>query len=182
MITKVITETSFISICKLDIFAVIMEAPVETFIKDFVWARTGEKVYVDLSTPSVVLIRDVTAYGSTALAALWLNILQHPNNYPVQHYPYRKLYQKNGTYNVVLSVDDVTLTVSMTLGSLRMKGEFILHWFQTQFLKVLDSSEKSFSSPQLLDDKYSQLKKTWKNIKIKKQQTGNKEDYEKRIM
>lgn len=139
-----------------------MEAPIETFVKDFVWARTGETVYIDLSTPSVVLIRDVTTHGSTALAALWLNILQHPNNYPVQRFPYIKLYQKNGMYKVMLAVDDVTLTVSMELGSLKMKGEFILHWFQTQFLKVLDSFEKTWSSPQPLADRYSQMKKSWK--------------------
>jgi hypothetical protein len=47
-----------------------MEAPIETFVKDFVWARTGETVYIDLSTPSVVLIRDITTHGSTALALL----------------------------------------------------------------------------------------------------------------
>jgi hypothetical protein len=41
-----------------------MEAPIETFVKDFVWARTGETVYIDLSTPSVVLIRDITTHGS----------------------------------------------------------------------------------------------------------------------
>lgn len=162
-----------------------MEAPIETFIKDFVWARTGETVYIDLSTPSVVLIRDVTVHGSTALAALWLNILQHPNNYPVLRYPYRKLYNKNGTYRVVLTVDDVTLTVSMTLGSLKMKGEFILHWFQSQFLKVLDAYEKSVSTPQpLMNDKYLEMRKTWKKIKstLKPTEiTSTKEDKEKVI-
>ncbi|CAG2209035.1 unnamed protein product [Mytilus edulis] len=141
-----------------------MEAPIETFIKDFVWARTGETVYTDLSTPSVVLLRDVKTCGSTALAALWLNILQHPNNYPVQRYPYRKLYQTNGTYKVVLTVDDVTLTVSMSLGSLKMKGEFILHWFQSNFLKVLDAYGRPWANPQPLDDKYSKLRKTWENL------------------
>lgn len=141
-----------------------MEASIETYIKDFVRARTGEKIYIDLSTPSEVLIRDVTAKGSSALAAFWLNILQHHNNYPVQHYPYRRLYQKNGTYKVVLTVDDVTLTVSMTLGSLKMKGEFVLYWFQTQFLRVLYSFEKPYSTPQNLDEKYSKLTQTWQKM------------------
>jgi hypothetical protein len=62
----------------------------------------------------------------------------------------------------MLAVDDVTLTVSMELGFLKMKGEFILHWFQTQFMKVLDSFEKTWSSPQPLADRYSQMKKSWK--------------------
>lgn len=154
------------------IILVVMEAPIETFIKDFVWARTGETVYTDLSTPSVVLLRDVKTSGSTALAALWLNILQHPNNYPVQRYPYRKLYQTNGTYKVVLTVDDVTLTVSMSLGSLKMKGEFILHWFQSHFLKVLDAYGRPWAHPQPLDDKYSKLRKTWENLPSVKHSAG----------
>lgn len=141
-----------------------MEAPIETYIKDFVKARTGERVYIDLSTPSVVLIRVVSALGSSALSAFWLNILQHPNNYPVQHYPYRRLYHKNGTYKVVLTVDDVTLTVSMTLGSLKMKGEFVLYWFQTQFLRVLYSYEKHYTTSQVLDGKYSKLNQTWQRM------------------
>lgn len=55
----------------------------EEDINSFIHARTGEKIYLDLSLVGNVILKPLCTRGSNALGAFWVKLLQHPNNYPV---------------------------------------------------------------------------------------------------
>ena len=55
----------------------------EESINRFSIAKTGERIYVDLSLENVVTVKPVSLRGSIPLAGLWVHVLQHANNYPV---------------------------------------------------------------------------------------------------
>ncbi|KAJ8308585.1 hypothetical protein KUTeg_013459 [Tegillarca granosa] len=75
------------------------ETAIEKTIKHFVLRRTGDDVYLDLSTPNCICVKHKTERGSVVLATMWCNVLQHIR------YPYKKYYDANGFYRLVLVVD-----------------------------------------------------------------------------
>ena len=86
---------------------------IEKEIQEFVFRRTGEQVKLDLGTEGQVSIEHVGHRGSIMLGTFWLKVLQHPNNYPVQQYPYRRLYKAAGKYQMSLRVDTVRVDVCL---------------------------------------------------------------------
>lgn len=86
---------------------------IEKDIQEFVSSRIGEKVKLDLGSEGKVSIKPICPHGSTVLGIFWLWVLQHPNNYPPQHYPYRRLYRAASRYKVMLKVDTITITVCL---------------------------------------------------------------------
>ena len=91
---------------------------IESMIQRFVFDRTGEKVKLVLGTEDQVAIEPISHHGSTMLGIFWLKVLQHPNNYPVEHYPYCKQYKAAGKHQMVLHVDTVKINVSLVSFSL----------------------------------------------------------------
>ena len=86
---------------------------IESMIQGFVFDRTGEKVKLVLGTEDQVAIEPISHHGSTMLGVFWLKVLQHPNNYPVEHYPYCKQYKAAGKHQVVLHVDTIKINVCL---------------------------------------------------------------------
>ena len=86
------------------------EARLEKYIKDYVYDKTGESVYLHLE--DAITISHITKRGSITLAILWANILQHPNNFPPEEYPYSKFYDTpTGGDRLVLKAEGVIFTV-----------------------------------------------------------------------
>jgi len=77
-----------------------VETAIERSVKDFVYNKIQEQVYLDVSKPNTICIRSLAAHGSTALAMLWMRVLRHQNNYPMPKYPYKEVYDKKGVYMV----------------------------------------------------------------------------------
>lgn len=140
------------------------KAAAEKGLEDFVKSKTAESVCLDLSTPSIVVIKRKGKHGSILLGTFWMNVLQHPNNYPVQRYPYKKLYDKNGHYKVILRVDDVTMTVYMSTGTLTIQGSFVLDWFLKRFSKVMEYYDMPPLEPQPVSDGYLEHEKNWNEL------------------
>lgn len=140
------------------------KAAIETKLEDFVRSRTAEVVQLDLSQPSIAVIKRRGKHGSILLGTFWMRVLQHPNNYPVQRYPYKKLYDKNGHYKVVLRVDDVTISVYMSNGTLTIQGSFVLDWFLKRFSRVMDVYDMPPLEPQPISDGYSEHEKNWNDL------------------
>lgn len=140
------------------------KAAAEKGLEDFVKSKTAESVCLDLSTPSIVVIKRKGKHGSILLGTFWMNVLQHPNNYPVQRYPYKKLYDKNGHYKVMLRVDDVTMTVYMSTGTLTIQGSFVLDWFLKRFSKVMEYYDMPPLEPQPVSDGYLAHEKNWNEL------------------
>ncbi|XP_062574009.1 uncharacterized protein LOC134235860 [Saccostrea cucullata] len=140
------------------------KAAMETRLQDFVKSKTAESVYLDLSSPSIIVVKRRGKQGSILLGTFWMNVLQHPNNYPVQRYPYKKLYDKNGHYKVMLRVDDVSITVYMTTGTLTIQGSFVLDWFLKRFSKVMDAYDMPHLEPQPVSDGYLEHEKKWTEL------------------
>ena len=87
------------------------EARLEKYIKDYVYEKTGESVYLHLE--DAITISHITKRGSITLAILWANILQHPNNYPPDSYRYNKFYDTpTAADRLLLKADDIIFTVS----------------------------------------------------------------------
>lgn len=147
------------------------KAALETRLEDFVKSKTAESVYLDLSAPSTIVIKRRGKHGSVLLGTFWMNVLQHPNNYPVQRYPYKKLYDKNRNYKVMLRVDDVSMTVYMSTGTLTIQGSFVLDWFQKRFAKVMDAYDMPPLEPQPVSDGYLEHEKRWNELRRKDKET-----------
>ena len=143
------------------------KAEIEVRLENFVKSKTAEEIYLDISRPRTVTIRHKAYGGSIALAIFWVNVLQSPNNYPVQQYPYRTLYDKNSHYKVVLRVDDVTITVNMVNGTLMIQGDFVLDWFLTRFSQVMTAFESEPRDPQPVSDGYIKHQLNWEMLKMK---------------
>ena len=93
----------------MDKYAPAMEKEIQAFV----FGRTWEKVKLVLGTEDQVAIEPISHHGSTMLGIFWLKVLQHPNNYPVQHYPYSKLYKAAGKHQVTLHVDTVKISICL---------------------------------------------------------------------
>ncbi|KAL8589686.1 hypothetical protein ACOMHN_027194 [Nucella lapillus] len=110
---------------------------IERTIQEFVFDRTNEKVRLNLGTEGQVAIETVSPHGSTMLGVFWIRVLQHPNNYPVYRYPYKKLYKASGKHLVSLRVDTVTITVCLATGRVVISGTLALDWFAQRLGDVM---------------------------------------------
>ncbi|CAH1792591.1 unnamed protein product [Owenia fusiformis] len=117
-----------------------MEAVLEEYIRKFLYDKRGEQVFVDLK--HAISVKHVQKHGSTTLASTWVNILQHPDNYPTSLYAYKSLKDRtSGVEKVMLKTDDITFTVFMKTGTLTLQGNFAHEWFVQHFKGILDRSE-----------------------------------------
>ena len=73
---------------------------IEKSIKNFVYSKIQEQVYLDVSQSNTVSIKHKSKHGSIALAMFWLRVLRHENNYPMPKYPYKDVYNKRGNNKV----------------------------------------------------------------------------------
>ncbi|XP_076464217.1 uncharacterized protein LOC143296266 [Babylonia areolata] len=110
---------------------------IERQIQEFIFDRSGEKVRLNLGKEGQVAIETVSPHGSTVLGILWVKVLQHPNNYPVYRFPYRKLYKASGKHLLTLRVDTVTVTVCLATGQVTVSGCLAVDWFVLHFPEVL---------------------------------------------
>lgn len=76
------------------------ESALEKSIKEFVFSKTNEEVYLDISKSNIVSVKRKSKAGSVALAMFWLRVFRHQNNYPMPKYPYKELYDKQGNNKV----------------------------------------------------------------------------------
>ncbi|XP_060069061.1 uncharacterized protein LOC132549158 [Ylistrum balloti] len=140
------------------------DTAIEKHIKVFVSNKIGEQVYLDLSRSKSVIIKHKVKRGSISLASLWIRVLQHHNNYPVQHYPYRTLYEANGNRKINLNIDDVTITVFLSTGQLVIHGNFVLEWFTKRFEDILRNYDAPDGPSQPLLAMFTQYESQWENI------------------
>ncbi|XP_041354358.1 uncharacterized protein LOC121372152 [Gigantopelta aegis] len=137
------------------------EAAIEKHVRTFVSAKTGEMVYLDISKERTVCIKHVSKRGSTALAILWINVLQHPNNYPLKRFPYRKMYKRasKGDDRVILQVDGMKVSVFMASGTLTICGQFAIEWFVDRFPGIMDAYGSPIENPRALKSLYTESQK-----------------------
>jgi len=76
------------------------DTAIESSIKDFVYTKIQEQVYIDVSKSDTISIKPHAKHGSTALAMFWLRVLRHESNYPMPKYPYKDVYNKEGINKV----------------------------------------------------------------------------------
>ena len=133
------------------------ETAIEKRLRTFVSTKTGEGVYLDVSKEGTVCIKHASKRGSTVLAIFWINVLQHRNNYPVKHFPYRKLYKSatKGDDRIILHVDGVTLSVFMATGLLTICGLSAIEWFVDRFPEIMDGYEAPIQTPRGLKSVYT---------------------------
>ena len=125
------------------------KAAFETKLVNFVKSRTAEVVQLDLSKPSIAVIKQ-TERGSKCLGTFWMEVLQHPNNYPKERYPYRRIEDKWG-YKDLLRVADVTISVYST-GTLTIQGKSLLDWILRKFSRAMDEYDRPPLEPQPISD------------------------------
>ena len=73
---------------------------IEKNIREFVFSKTNEDVYLDVSKKNLITIKRRSKAGSVALAMFWLRVFRHQNNYPMPKYPYKDMYDKQGNNKV----------------------------------------------------------------------------------
>ncbi|KAL5009020.1 hypothetical protein ScPMuIL_014601 [Solemya velum] len=115
-----------------------VETEIESFVRQFVSSQIGEEVYVDFSERTKVTVRPVNKTGSTTLAMLWAKVLQHPGNFPARSHLYKNQYGVVGDNQLVLRLDDITLTVLMRTGTLVIQGPYPLEWFIRYFRDIVE--------------------------------------------
>ena len=117
----------------------------EQYIKDFVLEKTAETV--ELQLRDHIRVKHVTRKGSTILAILWANVLQHENNFPQGQYEYKKLTDRSGTQKLILDAHDpeVVFTVNMSNGTLIMQGPYVYEWFTKKFTRLLNQYDEDFA-------------------------------------
>lgn len=116
----------------------------EKYIKDYVFDKTAEVVYLMLD--DAITIRHVTKKGSITLASFWVNVLQHPMNYPPKLNRYSKQYDRvTGGDRLQVKADDISLTVHMATGALVLEGKYVYDWFTTKFGRLLDHYDMDFA-------------------------------------
>ena len=76
------------------------ETVIEKNIKQFVFSKINEDVALDVSKYNLISIKHRSKRGSIALAMFWLRVFRNQNNYPMPKYPYKELYDKQGTNKV----------------------------------------------------------------------------------
>ncbi|OWF42190.1 uncharacterized protein LOC110461445 [Mizuhopecten yessoensis] len=140
------------------------DTAIEKHIKSFVSNKIGESVYLDLSKSKFVIIKHKIKTGSISLASLWVRVLQHRNNYPVQRYPYRTLYEANGNQKISLKIDDVTMTVFLSTGTLMIQGNFVLEWFTKRFEDILRNYDAPDGPSQPVLAMFTQYQNQWESL------------------
>lgn len=91
------------------------DTAIERSIKEFVYSKIQEQVFVDVSRSNTINIRSRAKHGSIALAMFWLRVLRHKNNYPMPKYPYKEMYDKQG----MNKVDFVTFLLNLNISAQR---------------------------------------------------------------
>lgn len=114
------------------------ETEIESFVRQFVSSQINEEVYVDFSERTKVTIRPVNKTGSTTLAMLWAKVLQHPGNFPARSHLYKNQYGVVGDNQLVLRLEDITMTVLMRTGTLVLQGPYPLEWFIKCFQGIIE--------------------------------------------
>lgn len=140
------------------------ETAIEKSIKQFVYTKIQEQVYLDVSTSNTISVKHRSKHGSIALAMFWLRVLRHQNNYPMPKYPYKQLYDKNGYNKVILKVDSVTVTTFMSSGTLTIQGNFVLEWFVNVFPTIMEAYDAPVKDQQRISTAYSQYTESWKQL------------------
>ncbi|XP_053393623.1 uncharacterized protein LOC123524539 [Mercenaria mercenaria] len=140
------------------------ETAIERSIKEFVYSKIQEQVYLDVSKSNTITVKHQSKHGSIALAMFWLRVLRHQNNYPMPKYPYKQLYDKNGSNKVILKVDSVTLTTFNSTGTLMIQGHFVLEWFVNVFPTIILAYDAPIKDPQRISTAYSQYTESWKQL------------------
>ncbi|KAL4238585.1 hypothetical protein ACF0H5_003292 [Mactra antiquata] len=156
-----------------------METDLEKYIKDFVYAKIQEMVYLDLATNNTISVKHRSKHGSVALAMFWLRVLRHQNNYPMPKYPYKDTYDKNGYNKVILKVDSVTLTTFMNSGTLTIQGQFVLEWFVNVFKTILEAYDAPIRDSKPESAVYRQYTESWK--KLRDQDSARKGDRDAQV-
>ncbi|KAH3844692.1 uncharacterized protein LOC127872855 isoform X2 [Dreissena polymorpha] len=141
------------------------ETAIEKSVKDFVFSKIQEKVYLDVSTSNTICIKSCAKQGSIALAMFWLRVLRHQNNYPMPKFPYKDVYDKQGYYKVILKADSVTITTFMRCGTLVMEGSWVLEWFLNTFPAIMEGYDAPIRQPLTNSTVYRQYTENWKRAR-----------------
>ncbi|CAH1793131.1 unnamed protein product [Owenia fusiformis] len=72
------------------------------------------------------------------LYSIWLDVLQHPENYPKSLHKYQLQPDLGGM--MVLETLDVTFKVYISTSTLTIEGSFAEEWFLKNFLRILENS------------------------------------------
>ncbi|CAL1542415.1 unnamed protein product [Lymnaea stagnalis] len=129
------------------------EENINTFIK----AKTGEQIYLDLTTENVIQLKPVCKRGSVPLGAFWVHVFQHSNNYPVYSYPYKRLYHAGRPFELQLRIDGISININLSSGYLIFKGSHVIDWFVSRFLGILEGyALPPGKSSKELRDQYTQ--------------------------
>lgn len=120
-----------------------LESTLEKYVKDFVWSKISEAVYLRLDDD--IVVRPLDRVGSTSMSSLWTRILQHEANFPPNRFRYgSEAAIASSAQLLVLRTDEVRLTVNMTSGALGISGRFVYDWFTQKFKTVLDNFDPEF--------------------------------------
>ncbi|GFO14318.1 hypothetical protein PoB_004082300 [Plakobranchus ocellatus] len=114
----------------------------EKDLSNTIYAKTGEHICINLPSENVVEVRAISRKGSMPLGIFWVHVFQHPNNYPVYSYPYKKLYHGKKDYELQLRVDGVNVTINLASGQLFIKGFHVVDWFVQRIPVLLQAYEK----------------------------------------
>ncbi|WAR18213.1 hypothetical protein MAR_000051 [Mya arenaria] len=155
------------------------ETAIEKSVREFVFAKIQEQVWLDVAKSNTICVQSRARQGSTALAMFWLRVLRHKNNYPMPKYPYKEVYDKQGTNKVILKVDSIKITTLMRCGTLIMQGSWVLEWFLNTFptiIEAYDAPERVRSEPSTV---YKQYTESWKTLQesdaLRKAETDREE-------
>ena len=88
--------------CRKEHWSMEEETVIEKNIKQFVASKINEDVALDVSRYNTVSVKHGSKRGSIALAMFWLRVFRHQNNYPMPKYPYKEVYDKQGSNKVLL--------------------------------------------------------------------------------
>lgn len=157
------------------------ESALEKSIKEFVFSKTNEEVYLDISKSNIVSVKRKSKAGSVALAMFWLRVFRHQNNYPMPKYPYKELYDKQGNNKVILKVDTVTLTVFMSTGTVMIQGNLVIDWFLNHFPSIMAHYDAPVGGPQPKIDVHRQYIQKWEGLEADYSIKKANEDAETRL-
>lgn len=100
--------------------------------EEFVRKRTSKTVSVSISN-STVKIKPTEDLKS--LGKFWVEVLQHPSNYPKEKNTYEELSKRN---QIELKVEDIHVSIFSTTGCLMIQGTDADKWFLKTFSSVME--------------------------------------------
>ncbi|KAK3583324.1 hypothetical protein CHS0354_038934 [Potamilus streckersoni] len=142
------------------------ETTLEKSIKNFVYSKIQEQVYLEVGKNLTIYIKHRSKHGSIALAMFWLRVMRHQNNYPMPKYSYKELYDQKGNDKIILKVDDITITVFNKTGTLTIQGTMALEWFLNRFLYIMEAYDAPICIPQPQTTIYRQYTENWKKLEV----------------